>query len=183
MHVDVRSTNFLPRRREVFLSLFNSSLRINYTTHLIHLNAAAINNITDQTSTRKRRVFRHAILGFNARSVHRPARSHRPLRRHAKSRVTIRAVFPFTLASLDSRENALGTVSRGGRGKRRSGQSRWEYRDRRARTLNILIRRTFIHPRPLQNNSKCYENSSFISTLKTHTYYTHARTRTITKLR
>ena len=84
MHTDVRSTNFLPRRREVFLSLFNSSLRIVYTTHFIHLNAAAINNITDQTSTRKRRVFRHAILGFNARSVHRPARSHRPLRRHAK---------------------------------------------------------------------------------------------------
>jgi hypothetical protein len=74
-------------------------------------------------------------------------------------------------------------VSRGGRGKRRSGQSRWEYRDRRARTLNILIRRTFIHPRPLQNNSKCYENSSFISTLKTHIYYTYTRTRTITKLR
>ena len=168
MHVDVRSTNFLPRRREVFLSLFNSSLRIVYTTYFIHLNAAAINNITDQTSTRKRRVFRHAILGFNARSVHRPARSNRPLRRHAKSRVTIRAVFPFIVASLDSRENALGTVSRGRRGERRSGQSRWEYRDRRARTLNILIRREPSHPRPLQNNSLFVVKFFIITTLKTH---------------
>ena len=158
--MDVRSTNFL-RRREVFLSLFNSSLRIVYNTYFIHLNAAAINNITDQTSTRKRRVFRHAILGFNARSVHRPARSNRPLRRHAKSRVTIRAVFPFIVASLDSRENALGTVSRGRRGERRSGQSRWEYRDRRARTLNILIRREPSHPRPLQNNSLFVVKSSY----------------------
>jgi len=183
VHVDVRSTNFLPRRREVFLSLFNSSLRIVYTTHFIHLNAAAINNITDQTSTRKRRVFRHAILGFNARSVHRPARSHRPLRRHAKSRVTIRAVFPFALASLDSRENALGTVSRGGRGKRRSGQSRWEYRDRRARTLNILIRDELSS---IQDRYKTTQNVMKILhsyRLKTHTYYTHARTRTIAKLR
>ena len=88
-------------------------------------------NETDQTSTRKRRIFRHAILRLDARAVHGASRSDGAVRRHAQSRITVRPVVPFALSGLDSRENAFGAVSCGRRGKRGSGENRWEYRNRR----------------------------------------------------
>ena len=88
-------------------------------------------NETDQTSTRKRRIFRHAILRLDAAAVHGASRSDGAVRRHAQSRITVRPVVPFALSGLDSRENAFGAVSCGRRRKRGSGENRWEYRNRR----------------------------------------------------
>ena len=88
-------------------------------------------NETDQMSTRKRRIFRHAILRLDARAVHGASRSDGAVRRHAQSRITVRPVVPFALSGLDSRENAFGAVSCGRRRKRGSGENRWEYRNRR----------------------------------------------------
>ena len=108
-----KQQSFATKAPLVFFSPFRSHLIIFSSVITI-----PSSSVTDQTSTRKRRSFRYAILRFDARAMHRPSRSNRPLRRHAKSRFTIRSVVPFIVASLDSREDASRAVSRGGRGER-----------------------------------------------------------------
>ena len=115
-------------------------------------------NETDQTSTRKRRIFRHAILRLDARAVHGASRSDGAVRRHAQSRITVRPVVPFALSGLDSRENAFGAVSCGRRRKRGSGENRWEYRNRRTIILKppsvCSSRPLYIFCGPLQSSSQ-----------------------------